>query len=144
MKRIKPYVVLIVVSGAIFIITQTIDTRIWHLGSDSYSTESTHSDRTAFQMIVFVLGVSIILAWLSFSKPVKGNFPQFKHRMLLSLGTITCIYGMNYFLSKVFVSDGFNIYKEYRQNLGIPSAIYTSIIMIAFMGVLLLLRKAKV
>ena len=132
MKRNLPHVLLIIVFCCLFILTQKLETKSLYFGfGDPGSGDVYHNHKTSIQINVFVYALAISLTIISFLKVVKEGYPRMNVRILLNLISISIIYFVNYYLSKLFYSEGFNIYYDWRHNRGFELAIFTILINLA-------------
>ena len=126
MKKFLPHIVTtILLFCGLFVLTQVIETRVWYLGFAADSGAVVNDHKTTIQLMIFVLGLSIWLAISNLSVTGISGFSSIRSKIMLNALTIITIYLTNYFLSKVIDSGGFNIYFDWRNNLGFPLAIIT-------------------
>ena len=128
MKKLIPYLTTVAIFCFLFVLTQQIDTEIWYIGFDQDSGSVVNNHKTKIQIKIFVYGLALWLALLNFLPIVNTNFPKLQSRMLCNTLTIAVIYSVNYYLSRIIDSGGFNIYYDWRSNMGVPLAIGTIII----------------
>lgn len=128
MKALIPYLLTIFLFCTFFILSQLIETRLLFLGFDSESGAVIHNHKTSAQIYIFVYGLSLWLSFLNTSRRVKNGIERQVFRLFTSLLVIIAIYFLNFYLSKIVKSEGFNIYWDWRNNLGIPLATFTAIL----------------
>lgn len=128
MKKLLPYIITVIVFCLVFVLTQVIDEHIWRLDFSPSISDIENNHKTDIQAVIFVICLSMWLSILSLLKRVKREFSRMRSRIWMNLATITFIYSFNFGLSKFIKSGGFNIYYDWRANLGIPLALVTFVI----------------
>lgn len=128
MKAVRPYLLAVFLFCTFFILTQLIETRVLFLGFDAESGAVIHNHKTSAQIYILVYGLSLWLSFLNTSRRVKSGIERQRFRLFISLLTIVAIYFLNFYLSKIIKSEGFNIYWDWRNNLGVPLATFTAIL----------------
>ncbi len=125
MKKLYPYLFTVTIFCALFILTQKVDTGTLYLGFSPDSGSVVNNHKTSIQIKIFMYGLTLWLTSLNSLPIVWHNHLRLRSKVLFSTLSILLIYTVNYYLSKAIDSGGFNIYYNWRDNIGPPLATLT-------------------
>ncbi len=131
MKKVYPYLFTVTLFCVLFILTQKVETGILYLGFNADSGSVVNDHKTSIQIKIFVYGLALWLGFLNLLPTVRSSHLRLRSKILLSTSSIILIYTINYYLSKIIDSGGFNIYYDWRKNMGPTLAVTTIMFSIA-------------
>ena len=135
MKKVYPYLLTVTLFCVLFILTQKVETGILYLGFSPDSGSVVNNHKTSIQIKIFVYGLALWLAFLNLLPTVRSSHLRLRSKISLSALSIVLIYTINYYLSKAIDSGGFNIYYDWRKNMGLPLAVITIVLSIALIWI---------
>lgn len=137
MGKYKYHFCLILAFCLIFIITQKLDTKTLLLGLICENNSQIKTNyKTDIQGVIFVEIMAFSFSLLMFSKKLIEYMPKLWERLITNICSILIIYFINYYLSKIFITSGFCMYYNWKDNLGPLFAIETIIVSLIMFPIL--------